>query len=50
MLVTKQLMVAIDVYSIFLDTMEVNGLQKWFSNQHTLKYLLQIWNNFMMNK
>ncbi len=43
-------MVAIDVHSIFLDIMEVNGLQKLFGNQHTLKYLLQIWNNLMMNK
>ncbi len=35
LLLTKQLMVAIDFYSIFNHTMEVNGYQQLFGNQHS---------------
>ncbi len=40
LLVTKQLMVAIDFYSIFNHTMEVNGYHQLFGNQHSSKYPL----------
>ncbi len=40
MLVTKELTVAIDFYSIEKNTMEVNGYRQMFGYQHSSKYLL----------
>ncbi len=41
MLITKQLMVAIDsIIYFFLHTMEVNGYRQLFGYQHASKYLL----------
>ncbi len=40
MLVTKQLLVATDLWNIFFHTMEVNGYHQLFGYQHSSKYLL----------
>ncbi len=42
MLVTKQLMVAIDYYSIFFRTVEVNGYRQLFDYQHCSKYIFLV--------
>ncbi len=58
MLVTKQLTVAIDFYSMEKYAMEVNGYRHLFC-QHTLKYILfvsmkkkliRVWNNLRVSK
>ncbi len=52
MLVTKQLLAAIDFYSIFFQTMQVNGYQQLFYYQDSSQYFLfcstEEWNVFRL--